>query len=97
MADRRTLVDAMNTTPPAAATTQADPAKERDFVYGKKPPTSDQQPERTPLNTRIRGDYARALKRTSLERQLSGTEPNTLQEILEEALEPWMRSNGLLR
>ena len=51
---------------------------------------------RMPLTTRIRTDYATALKRASLERQLSGTIPNTLQDILEEALEPWLRSNGYL-
>ena len=51
---------------------------------------------RTPLTTRIRTDYATALKRASLERQLSSTVPNTLQDILEEALEPWLRSNGFL-
>jgi hypothetical protein len=51
---------------------------------------------RLPLTTRIRTDYATALKRASLERQLSGTVPNTLQDILEEALEPWLRSNGYL-
>ncbi len=51
---------------------------------------------RTPLTIRIRTDYATLLKRASLERQLSGTLPNTLQDILEEALEPWLRSNGYL-
>ncbi len=51
---------------------------------------------RQPLTTRIRTDYATALKRASLERQLSGTTPNTLQDILEEALEPWLRANGYL-
>ena len=51
---------------------------------------------RMPLTTRVRTDYATALKRASLERQLSGTVPNTLQDILEEALEPWLRSNGYL-
>jgi hypothetical protein len=75
----------------------ADPAKEQEFVYGKKPPGPTPAPERIPLNTRIRGDFAKLLKRTSLERQLNGTQPNTLQEILEEALEPWMRSHGLPR
>jgi hypothetical protein len=52
---------------------------------------------RMPLTTRIRTDFATALKRASLERQLSGTVPNTLQDILEEALEPWLRSNGYLK
>ena len=51
---------------------------------------------RTPLTTRIRTDFATALKRASLERQLSGTVPNTLQDILEDALEPWLHSNGYL-
>jgi hypothetical protein len=51
---------------------------------------------RAPLSTRIRTAYAEALKRASLERQLQGVFPNTLQDILEEAVEPWLRSNGYL-
>ncbi|MGH7135839.1 MAG: hypothetical protein ACREHD_08875 [Pirellulales bacterium] len=51
---------------------------------------------RLPLSTRVRADFATALKRASLERQLSGTTPNTLQDILEEALEPWLMANGYL-
>jgi hypothetical protein len=51
---------------------------------------------RAPLSTRVRADYSAALKRASLERQLKGVLPNTLQDILEEALEPWLRSNGYL-
>jgi hypothetical protein len=53
-------------------------------------------PSRVPLTTRVRADYAMALKRASLERQLSGVTPNTLQDILEEALEPWLRTHGHL-
>jgi hypothetical protein len=49
---------------------------------------------RVPFTTRVRADYASALKRASLERQLSGEEPNTLQDILEEALEPWLKKHG---
>jgi hypothetical protein len=71
---------------PDAPTTQAKEAK----AQLANPVT------RTPLTTRIRADYAAALKRASLERQLSGTTPNTLQDILEEALEPWLRTNGYL-
>ena len=52
---------------------------------------------REPLTTRIRGDFAAALKRASLERQLNGITPNTQQDILEEALEPWLRKNGYLQ
>jgi hypothetical protein len=51
---------------------------------------------RVPLTVRFRADYAAALKRASLERQLQGVLPNTLQDILEEALEPWLRSHGCL-
>lgn len=51
---------------------------------------------RAPFTTRLRSDYAAALKRASLERQLGGQFPNTLQDILEQALEPWLRSNGYL-
>jgi hypothetical protein len=51
---------------------------------------------RVPLTTRVRSDYAAALKRASLERQLAGVYPQTLQDILEEALEPWLRSNAYL-
>ena len=39
------------------------------------------------ITTRIRSNFAAALKRASLERQLHGTEPNTQQESLEEAIE----------
>jgi hypothetical protein len=51
---------------------------------------------RVPLSTRIRSDYATALKEASLTRQLSGVMPNTVQHILEEALEPWLRAHGYL-
>jgi hypothetical protein len=44
----------------------------------------------------MREDFAKALKRASLERQLKGLEPNTLQDILEEAIEPWLRTNGYI-
>jgi hypothetical protein len=52
---------------------------------------------RMPLTTRIRTDFGTALKRASLERQLSGEKPNTVQDILEEALEPWLKEKGYLK
>jgi hypothetical protein len=52
---------------------------------------------RAPFTTRLRADFAEALKRASLERQLNKQFPNTLQDILEEALEPWLRTNGYLK
>ena len=51
---------------------------------------------RIPVTVRFRADYAAALKRASLERQVQGVLPNTLQDILEEALEPWLREHGCL-
>lgn len=51
---------------------------------------------RVPLSARIRPELANALKRASLERQLSGLEPNSVQDIVEAALEPWLRSHGHL-
>ena len=51
---------------------------------------------RLPLTTRVRSDFAVALKRASLQRQLNRVFPNTVQEIVEDALESWLRSNGYL-
>jgi len=68
---------------------QADPSREKTQPLNTV--------GRTPLTTRVRSDIASALKRASLERQLAGVQPNTLQDILEEALEPWLRSKGYLK
>ena len=99
MADRRPLTEGLK--PPALS---VDRDLERQFVYGSKPQAKADEPvppekpapvmARAPITTRVRADYAAALKRASLERQLSGELPNTLQEILEEALGPWLKSHG---
>jgi len=95
MAERRSLTDGLKATPPPI-----DTSKEKAFVFGEKdsakPNGAAAAINRVPLSTRIRDDYARALKRASLERQLEGREPNTLQDILEEAIEPWLKTNGYL-
>jgi hypothetical protein len=107
MTQRRTLIEGLKEPPPAI-----DPGKEKDFVFSGRPskqpepiaapspmsaaPTMSQQ-SRVPISTRMRSDYATALKRASLERQLSGIEPNTLIDILEQAVEPWLRNNGYLK
>jgi hypothetical protein len=57
---------------------------------------SASQVGRVPLTIRFRSDFAAVLKRASLQRQLDGVTPHTLQDILEEALEPWLKNNGYL-
>jgi hypothetical protein len=77
--------------PSSPAPRPAEPAAPRE-VKGQEKPVG-----RAPLTTRIRSDFSTALKRASLERQLDGVLPNTLQAILEEALEPWLRKHGYLQ
>ena len=84
-----------------------DPSVEKNFVFPAKstaapeptPPATNSRSTpiaRSPISTRIRSDFATALKRASLERQLQGVEPNTLQDFLEEAIEPWLKKHGYL-
>lgn len=95
MTQRKKLVDKI---PPV------DRKLEEAFVYKQQPrPVEPPQPtglrgsaERLPFSSRIRADLALALKRASLERQLQGVHPNSLQEMVEEALEPWLRTHGYL-
>jgi hypothetical protein len=99
MGERRSLTEGLKPSTPLV-----DPQKEKQFVYGDKAPketaaTPQSMPanlNRVPISTRIRGDFAEALKRASLERQLHKVEPNTLQDILEQAIEPWLKSNGYI-
>lgn len=83
-----------------AAKPKPEPQKQRDGEHPNPIPATIAAPAytgRSPLTTRIRSDLATALKRASLERQLAGEKPNTLQEILEEALEPWLKEKGYLK
>lgn len=106
MSSRRSLVEGLN---PADDT---DPADAKRFVFGsesapiqpkaaggtaKQPnPAPVATASLVPLTTRLRPELAAALKRASLERQLAGIQPNTVQDILEEALQPWLQANGYL-
>ena len=98
MAERRSLVAGINTAP------QAPTAREEEFVYGKPQPKAENKPTSptppnvasSPLSTRIRTDFATALKRASLDRQLNGQEPSTIRDILEQAIEPWLKTNGYI-
>ena len=49
-----------------------------------------------PLTARIPAEMFQALKRASFERQLQGVEPNSMQDIVVEALTPWLRKHGYL-
>ncbi len=49
-----------------------------------------------PVTVRLRPELAGALKRASLERQLAGEEAFTQQELVELALEPWLKSAGYI-
>lgn len=93
MTERRTLTQGLKATP-----TPLDPAKEHEFVFGKQatPTTAPAQSNSAPMSTRLRADFVTAMKRASLQRQLEGVEPNTLKDILEEAIEPWLRTHGYL-
>ena len=48
---------------------------------------------RIPVTTRCRPEVASAIKRVSLQRQLAGVEPYTVQDIMEQALEQWLDLN----
>lgn len=93
MAERRNLIEGLKATPPPI-----DPGKEKAFVHnGAVSEAAMPSPaaiNRVPISTRLREDFAKSLKRASLERQLKNIEPHTLQDILEEALEPWLKANG---
>lgn len=49
-----------------------------------------------PVTVRLRPEIASALKQASLQRQLNGVETFTQQDIVEEALLPWLQAEGLL-
>jgi hypothetical protein len=111
MATRRPLVEGLKTqsvvdrsleeqfvydgAPKSEVATKAQPsAPATESAAGKG--RAESSPARIPLTVRFRADYAAALKRASLERQLQRVQPNTLQDILEEAVEPWLRQHGYL-
>ena len=97
MAERRPLIEGLKPPAPSPAPS-LDPGVEQRFVYGGKgqPAPDAAPPARAPITSRLRADYVAALKRASLERQLAGITPHTLQEFLEEALGPWLEKNGYL-
>ena len=98
MNDRRSLIEGLKATPPTL-----DPKVEKSFVFGTSQPQEAEKPapaptpvsavvSRSPFSTRIRTDLLQLLKRASLERQLNGVQPNSVQDIMEEALESWLNA-----
>jgi hypothetical protein len=49
-----------------------------------------------PLTARIAGKKFHATKRASFDRQLQGVKPNTIQDIVDEALTSWLKKHGYL-
>lgn len=63
----------------------------------RKTKTAVIKPALIAIHVRVRPEIAAALKLASLERQMKGEERASKREIVEEALEPWLGSNGYLR
>jgi hypothetical protein len=93
-----------NRKPEAVETLEALPPKKEDVVSDvviekAPPPFIDRSvlPQivgRVPVTARCRPEIASALKRASLQRQLAGAEPHYVQDIMEQALEAWLREKG---
>ncbi len=105
MTKRRPLVDGIQSTEELLS------EAEKDFVFGENQKTESFQDEvtqqkkntvlpkmagRVPITTRASPEIGSALKRASLQRQLDGVEPNSMQDIMEAALENWLRDKGYL-
>ena len=91
---------------PAASATELSLVSER---ATRVPPATDQPNRRRrtksagvtpigliPVTIRLRPEISSALKRASLERQLHGEDLFTQQDLVEQALEPWLRQQGFL-
>jgi hypothetical protein len=105
MAQRRTLAQGLKPDPASEkefVRTGTVPRTESAPPVDDSPPAPEAKARtanavgRAPLTIRFRADFAEALKRASLERQLHKVVPNSLQDILDEAVEPWLRQNGYL-
>lgn len=49
-----------------------------------------------PVTVRLKPEIAGALKRASLERELEGEDVFTQQDLVEQALEPWLQKHGFI-
>ena len=90
-----------NPTPPTGPG-RGDPAAGEVPAERYRPPAARPRPSRVqpvalvPVTIRLRPELAGALKRASLERQLAGEPVYTQQDMLEEALAPWLKKAGYL-
>jgi len=95
MKQRRSLVSQEN------PTINIEPDLVREFVTQEiRPRPSNSSPIRSAgmiaITVRLRPEIANGLKRASLERQLAGEQTFTQQDMVELALEPWLRREGFL-
>lgn len=105
--DRRPLTEGLKTEPEV----DPKAAREFIYQEKPKPPAAEPKPATrlsagalnpgagsalVPLTARIPAEKFQALKRASFERQLQGIEPSSMQEIVEEAITPWLRKHGYL-
>ena len=109
MSERRNLVEGLEATPkidPAVERAFLEgkpiPTTEDSGTDGgtyAAPPvtTAAKVLNRVSFSTKLRKDFVDLLKRASLERQLKGVEPSTIVDMLEQAVEPWLRANGYIR
>jgi hypothetical protein len=74
--------------PKASASTQ--------LAVGTPNSTAEADTALVPLTARIQAKKFKALKRASFERQLQGVEPSSIQDIVDEAITPWLRKHGYL-
>ena len=66
------------------------------MIAVKHRPSRVQPVALVPVTIRLRPELAGALKRASLERQLTGDPVFTQQDMVEEALTPWLKKAGFL-
>jgi hypothetical protein len=73
------------------------PTQSHEHVLSRDSRLLPQFAGRVPITTRTRPEIASEVKRASLTRQLDGVTPYSVQDIVEEALELWLLTNGYLQ
>lgn len=108
--DRRTLIEGLNPGPEVDPELEREFVKNNATTPAAAPAAKSSAPTRlaagpvnpaaqsalVPLTARISAEKFQALKRASFERQLQGVEPSSMQDIVDEALTPWLKKHGYL-